>query len=433
MVKMLAESVSKPKDLGYCWWSTAMGLVTDQVVGQTHDEKFVRQLCETEIGLVKLRALGHPLSDWVPIVQVAKFATSKLAAKVRAFIKGVGMSIPELLADTEGKRCEALRATQTRYCKEQLRSLLERITKGDTTPSQLGDLFRALPEPLSERDQYQLILTLSGSGMPIGTLLTWLIGYMASHPELQDKAFHAIQEVYNGEVPDPHDTDRVEYIKALATEAGRYWTIVRLGLLRETFNDSQLDNAFIPQGTIVVFNSFQINRDPVAYDYPEKFIPERWLNGHQGRTDVSGIVGAKIGVPHMSHGTGRRFCPGVPSTFCSHVPCQLCLGLHTEVKLTPVADVNKSLYGILSLALHFFKFERAELNDEELRDVFPLFRACRQTTVEMHPIHDQVSTSERQAVPCATGIRVLPRNPGQLASWLSEGHQTLGDFMAPCN
>ncbi|KAJ3490342.1 hypothetical protein NLG97_g5793 [Lecanicillium saksenae] len=406
MVQMLTEAESKPKDLGFCWWSTAMGIVTDQLVGQSHDEKFTRQLCETEMNLVRLRALGYPLSDWVPLLRVSQLAMGKLKFQLRTLLKNASLSVPVFLADAEQKRIETLISTQEKYCKAQLSSLLERISKGDTTPSQVGDLFRAASEPLSERDQYQLVYTLSGAGMPIGTILTWLIGYMASHPELQDKAFRAMEEVYNGEVPDPHDTDRVEYIKALATEAGRYWTIVRLGLLRQTHNDSRLDDAFIPQGTVVVFNSFEINRDAVAYDSPDKFMPERWIDGHQGRTDVTGIAGDKIGVPHMSHGTGRRFCPGF-------------------------ASVNKSLYGTLSLALHFFKFERAELDDEGMKEVFPSFRACRQTTADMDPVYDQVDACDRQSVPCATGIHAVPRNREQLNHWLTEGHQSMQDFMVP--
>lgn len=34
---------------------------------------------------------------------------------------------------------------------------------------------------------------------------------------MQEKAYHAIQEIYEGAVPDPHEFDRVEYIKALHT------------------------------------------------------------------------------------------------------------------------------------------------------------------------------------------------------------------------
>ncbi|ATY64872.1 Cytochrome P450 [Cordyceps militaris] len=406
LVKLLAEAETDPKDLGYCWWSTAIGLVTDQLVGHGHDDDFVRLICDTEIGVFKLRALGDPLGDWVPLIRVSQALVGKLTSGLRYVVNRAGLPIPRLLRNANEEKCDVLRRNQTKYCRAQLGSLTRRVGNGDTTPSQLGDLFRALPEPLSDHDQFQLITTLSGSGMAIGTTLTWLVGYLASHPALQDVAFSAIQEVYSGEVPDPHDTDRVEYLKAMALEAGRYWTAIRLGFLRETNSDSSIDEYFVPKGTIVVYNSFQINRDPAAYDSPDMFLPERWMNGRQGRTDVEGIVGDKIGVPHMGHGAGRRLCLGVP-------------------------NVNKSFYGILSLALHFFKFERVELGEDGLRDVFPSFRAFRQSSREMHAIHDQVSACDGQAVPCATGIRVIPRNPGKLAAWVSEGHQALQDFVAP--
>ena len=35
--------------------------------------------------------------------------------------------------------------------------------------------------------------------------------------KLQEKAYQSIQEVYKGAVPEPHDFDRIEYIKALHT------------------------------------------------------------------------------------------------------------------------------------------------------------------------------------------------------------------------
>lgn len=319
LVKLLADAQSKPQDLGFCWWTTTVGLVTDQLVGHLHNEDFTKLICETEIGIFRLRALGSPLSDWVPFIQLYEGLTGAITSNMRRFLKLAGCPVPQLLLNNREEWCNSLRYNQTKYCKQQLQSLHERISNGDTTPSQLGDLFRALPEPLSEHDQYQIITTLSGSGMAIGTTLTWLMGYLASHPELQDIAFDEMQAVYGDEVPDPHDTDRVEYIKALALEAGRYWTAIRLGFFRETYNDSKIDDYSIPKETIVVYNSFQINRDPSAYDNPDMFIPERWMNGHQGRTDISGIAGDKIGVPHMGHGVGRRLCLGVPSTYFRHI------------------------------------------------------------------------------------------------------------------
>lgn len=312
LIKRLSAVTSKPQDLGFTIWSTTIGLETDQLVGQIHEEDFVRLICETEIGIFRLRALGYPFRDWVPLLDAWGLIADTVTSRLRHAVRSLGFSAPKFITQTREEKCEELRNNQSKYCKKQLSGLIERIKDGDKTPSQLGDLFRALPERLPPLDEYLLMTTLTGSGMAIGTTLNWLFGYLASHPELQDAAYDALHKLYNGEVPDPHDTDRVEYIKALAIEAGRIWVPIRLGFFRATDCDSQVDNYSIPEGTPVIYNSFQINRDPAGYDQPDKFIPERWMNGHQGRTDTK-VVGDKIGVPHLGHGAGRRYCLGVPS------------------------------------------------------------------------------------------------------------------------
>jgi hypothetical protein len=55
------------------------------------------------------------------------------------------------------------------------------------------------------------------AGVNLGYSLTWIIGYLANRPDLQQNGFEAIQQVYNGEPPQPHEFDRVAYIKALHT------------------------------------------------------------------------------------------------------------------------------------------------------------------------------------------------------------------------
>lgn len=57
------------------------------------------------------------------------------------------------------------------------------------------------------------------------------------------------------------------------------------------------------------------NRDPIAFDRPDEFLPERWLHGRKGRTDLPGPGGEKLGVTHLTYGCGRRVCPGIDSTF----------------------------------------------------------------------------------------------------------------------
>ena len=120
--------------------------------------------------------------------------------------------------------------------------------------------------------------------MAAGTILTWLTGKLTMSPEMQDKAYNALKAVYGVHFPDPLDIDRVEYIKALGIEL---WTSIRLGFSREAFKDPFIDGILVPEGTLVVYNSFQINRDPLIYGSPDAFRPERWIVDHTSCTNTS--------------------------------------------------------------------------------------------------------------------------------------------------
>ena len=76
------------------------------------------------------------------------------------------------------------------------------------------------------------------------------------------------------------------------------------------------------------------------------------------------------------------------------------------------------LYGMVTLLLYFFKLERAPLSEAAKAKVFPSFRTTREASSEMHPIHDQLSACDAQAVPGYIGIKLTPRDPDALARWL---------------
>lgn len=107
--------------------------------------------------------------------------------------------------------------------------------------------------------------------MNLGYSLTWIIGYLASRPDLQKNGHDAIREVYNGEPPKPHEYDRVEYVKALHTvsisvmtysgrsqftdtlglqEGSRIYTPVRLGFPRQTLDGASYNGQKIPKGMV---------------------------------------------------------------------------------------------------------------------------------------------------------------------------------------
>jgi hypothetical protein len=132
---------------------------------------------------------------------------------------------------------ERLRCIKVDYCERLLRELHERFDGGDATASILGDLLRQYRNQLLPKEEIMLAATLAGAGMAVGTTLVWQTGKLAALPEMRDNAFTAIKAVYGDTAPDPFDTDRVEYLKALGLEAGRFWTSIRSGFPRKTLED----------------------------------------------------------------------------------------------------------------------------------------------------------------------------------------------------
>ncbi|KAF8169874.1 cytochrome P450 [Mycena galopus ATCC 62051] len=406
LVALLADSSKSgvAQDLGFHFWTTTIGISADILFGQRFDEDMTQLVADVNIKAFRQRSLATPVHDYVPLIGAGEQLVLAAASPIRFILRPLGLSSwLDSIHEAEAHAKE-LRDAEVGYCTELLKDLHERLDAGDPTPSQMGDIFRSIDDgTLTHNEELRLATTLTGSGMSSGTGLTWLAPLLAAHPEMQEKAYQAIEEVYGGETPDSLDTDRVEYIKALGMEAGRYFASIRLGFPRETHEDVVVDGVLIPKGVLVVYNSYQINRDPQRYDFPEEFVPERWMDGHYGRTDVKQ---PKVGVPHLNHGAGRRVCMGVP-------------------------NVNKMFYGTLVLLLHFFKLERAPLGESARASVFPKLRAVGEASLEVHPIDDQVSAADPQALPLAAGINLKARDPEALARWLAEGHRELDQWDRP--
>ncbi|RAO67594.1 uncharacterized protein BHQ10_003606 [Talaromyces amestolkiae] len=327
------------------------GQICEQLVGQTLDDATVRVIAENETNIFRQRTIGSPLRDYIPLLRAA--------SQVRYWIMTVFG-----------------------------------LTSGDQTPSIVGNIMRQ--GRLNDDEILLASYTGIAAGINLGYSLTWIIGYLANRPDLQQKGFEAIREVYHGKVPNPHEFDRVEYVKALHTDGSRMFTPVRLGFPRETLDGAKYMGNVIPSGTLVVMNLFQANRDPIAFDRPNEFLPERWLDGHKGRTDRLLEGADKIGTPHLTYGAGRRVCPGI--------------------------DVaNRGLYSTLVILLHFFTWERQPLGEGEKNSVSPAFRAKRECSLEMDALLDTATPTEAQAIPWSAGIMFHCRDPEALRAWLASG------------
>jgi hypothetical protein len=81
---------------------------------------------------------------------------------------------------------------------------------------------------------------------------------------------------------------------------------------------------------------------------------------------------------------------------------------------------NRCLYSTLVLLLHFFKWERQPLGEEQKKLVFPAFRAERECSLGMDALADTATPTEAQAIPWSAGIKFHCRDVDELKSWLED-------------
>ncbi|XP_012856169.1 PREDICTED: cytochrome P450 CYP82D47-like [Erythranthe guttata] len=102
------------------------------------------------------------------------------------------------------------------------------------------------------------------------------------------------------------DLNDLPYLYAVIKETLRLYPPLPLTLPHEASENCQLSGYLIPKGTQLFVNLWKLHRDPQFWPEPEKFMPERFLKGHN-----------EDGVDFIPFGCGRRSCPG--ATFALRV------------------------------------------------------------------------------------------------------------------
>lgn len=135
--------------------------------------------------------------------------------------------------------------------------------------------------------------------------LTWLMDFLAHHPEVQQKAREEALATLDGATDPTADMlEDVPYISAVINEGLRLRPPVYHLLTREATDDTELDGVLIPKGTGVSIHIGAVNRHPDAYDDPDAFLPERFLAKKE-----KGAKGPRI-FNNLAFSAGPRRCLG---------------------------------------------------------------------------------------------------------------------------
>ncbi|KAM5539417.1 hypothetical protein V8D89_006869 [Ganoderma adspersum] len=128
---------------------------------------------------------------------------------------------------------------------------------------------------------------------------------MALHPDEQKKAQAELDAVVGpSRLPNLNDMDKLPYVNAVIKETLRWHVPTPLGLPHVTTLDDEYAGYLIPKGSIVLVNLWSIFHNEKTYPDPDKFMPERFLQGGKLKPSTA------EDPARMAFGFGRRICPG---------------------------------------------------------------------------------------------------------------------------
>ncbi|ELX09601.1 cytochrome P450 [Janthinobacterium sp. HH01] len=132
----------------------------------------------------------------------------------------------------------------------------------------------------------------------------WLIDFLSTHPQAA-RSMAAETELVLGAkavLDDYHQLERLKYIDAATREAMRLKPVAPI-MAAQPNEDAVLGDLSVPKGTVIFLLLRQASERDCELAQPERFQPERWLEGAHG----SGDDPARKMFPF---GGGPRFCPG---------------------------------------------------------------------------------------------------------------------------
>ncbi|ETI25665.1 hypothetical protein G647_02439 [Cladophialophora carrionii CBS 160.54] len=143
----------------------------------------------------------------------------------------------------------------------------------------------------------------AGSDTSSSTLITFVLACCA-FPEVLPKAWEELDRVV-GSYRSPGLDDDLPYIRAFVKEVFRWRSVAIIGgQPHANIQDDWYNGWYIPKNTWVQGNVWAIHRNPKDFPEPDRFAPERFIEGHPLHRPFPNEKG------YMTFGWGRRVCSG---------------------------------------------------------------------------------------------------------------------------
>lgn len=128
--------------------------------------------------------------------------------------------------------------------------------------------------------------------------LTWTLWLLGTHPEQQTRLHEELDTL---ETPiEPAALDELPFLDAVVDESMRLLPAV-WAFGRQAIEDVEIAGRPLPKGTQIMMSQWVVQRDPEVWGQPERFDPDRWLDGRADETHR---------FAHFPFGGGPRTCIG---------------------------------------------------------------------------------------------------------------------------
>ncbi|KAL0312789.1 UNVERIFIED_CONTAM: Labd-13Z-ene-9,15,16-triol synthase, chloroplastic [Sesamum radiatum] len=152
-----------------------------------------------------------------------------------------------------------------------------------------------------------LINILVGGTDTSSTTIEWVMTELLCHPKVMEKVQNELNEIVGlNNIVEEFHIPKLEYLDAVLKETLRLHPIGPFLTPRTPSQTCTIGGYTIPKDSAVFLNVWSIQRDPLAWENPLKFKPERFL-GNTTKWDFSGS-----NFNYIPFGSGRRICAGLP-------------------------------------------------------------------------------------------------------------------------
>ncbi|ULA58792.1 MAG: Cytochrome P450 [Nitrospira sp.] len=153
---------------------------------------------------------------------------------------------------------------------------------------------------LSDQELRDEALTIFAAGHETtANALAWTWYLLATHPEVRTRFHTEVDRVLHGRTPTADDLQHLPYTRAIFDESLRLYPPVP-AIQRKTLTETTLGGFSLPANAIVLVGLYNLHRHPAFWADPERFLPERWLDGTRPPARCA----------YLPFGVGPRACVG---------------------------------------------------------------------------------------------------------------------------